>query len=71
MHSSYWDGPDSADGGNTSISQNCGIIPQGIRTTILRFSEERFGLAFLIVNPRPELLSEQPLDLAGCRRLAM
>jgi len=35
------------------------IIPQGIRTTILRFSEERFGLALLIVDPYPEPLLER------------
>ena len=59
-------GADSADGGNTSLWQNCGtmvpgIIPQGICTTILRFSEEHFGLVLLIVDPLPEPLSEQHL----------
>ena len=55
-------GTDSADGGNTSsIWQNYGIIPQGICTTILCFSEEQFGLVLLIVDPLREPLSEEHL----------
>lgn len=46
----------------TEAVQNGGITPQGICTTILRFSEELFGLRAAV---------RTALDHAGCQRLAM
>jgi hypothetical protein len=51
----------STDDGNKSIQQNCGVIPKGKYAPQFFIFLKGVWTGFLIVDPRPEPLSEQHL----------